>query len=180
MLKLNKKGQASSTFQLLIAAVVALAILGVLLNILGVLPGLNKDPASSTKTLLGTQINNPAAESCTEAVTFTRSKSTLSAEGITTNSGLDTEQVFFANPQGITTFTAKASLLRYNSSSTKRVTMCIICSSDKTKLETAINANKQEEDGEFAPEEETLNSFINNLPTNQTVCVVYPRNTSSS
>jgi len=178
MLKLNKKGQASSTFQLLIAAVVALAILGVLLNILGVLPGLNKDPSSSTKTLLGTQVNNPGAESCTEAVTFTRSKSTLSAEGITINSGLDIDQVFFANPQKISTFTANTALLRYNSNSSKKVMMCIICSSDKENLKAAIDANKREDDGGFEPEDDS--GIITSLPSNQTVCVVYPRNTSSS
>lgn len=180
----TKKGQASSTFQLLIAAVVALAILGVLLNILGVLPGLNKDPARTTKTLLSDQINNPGAQSCTDPVTFTRSKSTLSAEGITTGSGIDIEQVFFANPEGIPNFTpeegdTKMDLLRYNSSTSKKVMMCIICSSDRDKLEKAIKANKDNDD-KFSSSGGEQVDFPSNLSNHETVCVVYPRKTSAS
>lgn len=176
MLKLTKKGQASSTFQLLIAAVVALAILGVLLNILGVLPGLNKDPTKTTKTLLTDQINNPGAESCTDPVTFTRSKSTLSAEGITVNTGIDMKQVFFANPENIPNFNPNdtATLIRYSATSTKKVMMCIVCSSDNSTLPEAITANAKTDpqDGEI--------SLPDELSSGETVCVIYPRKTSAS
>lgn len=182
MLKLTKKGQASSTFQLLIAAVVALAILGVLLNILGVLPGLNKDPTKTTKTLLTDQINNPGAESCTDPVTFTRSKSTLSAEGITINTGIAKNQVFFANPEEIPNFTPNndstlKNILRYSATSSKKVMMCIVCSSDKTTLEgedgaIAVNARTD-------PQDATID-IPEDLSSGETVCVIYPRKTSAS
>ena len=178
MLKLTKKGQASSTFQLLIAAVVALAILGVLLNILGVIPGPNKDPTYATKSLLGTQINDTGAESCTDSVTFSRSKSTLSAEGITGNSGLDPEQIYFDNPEGISNFKYGGAnednrqLLKYNYTTSKRVIMCIICSADKEKLKQAIEANKKTGDNFIENE--------SNLSDGEIVCVVYPRKTSTS
>jgi hypothetical protein len=182
MFKLTKKGQASSTFQLLIAAVVALAILGVLLNILGVLPGLNKDPTKTTKTLLTDQINNPGAESCTDPVTFTKSKSTLSAEGITVNTGIDMAQVFFANPEDIPNFTPSGdetskTLLRYSASSSKKVMMCIICSSDRTTLEGengAIAANAKTD-----PQDKAI-IIPEGLSSGETVCVIYPRKTSAS
>ena len=173
MLRLTKKGQASSTFQLLIAAVVALAILGVLLNILNVLPGLNKDPTKTTKTLLTDQMNNPGAESCTDPVTFTRSKSTLSAEGITLNTGLELKQVYFDNPEGILNFDPKPSLLRYGTTASKKVMMCIICSSDASTLSSAIEDNKRPTGDNFA-------SVPNDLSSGETVCVIYPRKTSSS
>ncbi|HRS42923.1 MAG TPA: hypothetical protein P5530_03590 [Candidatus Diapherotrites archaeon] len=177
MFKLTKKGQASSTFQLLIAAVVALAILGVLLNILNVLPGLNKDPTKTTKTLLTDQINNPGAESCTDPVTFTKSKSTLSAEGITVNTGVEMSQVFFANIENIPNFTPSGAetsnnLLRYNASSSKKVMMCIICSSTKQTLSGAIKANGKDSDQDITVPEE--------LEDGETLCVIYPRKTSAS
>lgn len=174
MLKLTKKGQASSTFQLLIAAVVALAILGVLLNILGVLPGLNKDPTKTTKTLLTDQINNPGAESCTDPVTFTRSKSTLSAEGITVNTGIEMTQVYFDNPETISNFDPKDSILRYGASGSKKVMMCIVCSSDKSTLDQAIEANQKTDPPDNFKTQPT------ELSSGETVCVIYPRKTSAS
>jgi hypothetical protein len=46
------KGQAFDTFKLLIAAVVAIAILGILLNILSNMPNLTANPTNTIKTAL--------------------------------------------------------------------------------------------------------------------------------
>ena len=46
------KGQAFDTFKLLIAAVVAIAILGILLNIIGNMPDLTANPTNTIKTAL--------------------------------------------------------------------------------------------------------------------------------
>ncbi|MFA5746251.1 MAG: hypothetical protein WCX82_00035 [archaeon] len=172
MLKLNNKGQASSTFQLLIAAVVALAILGVLLSILNVIPGPNADPSNATKTLLKTQVDSPGAEQCTTKVTFTRSVSRVATESITAETGLDPEQVYFDNPEGMTPpfeLSENQQLLKYTSTTSKKVIMCIICSNSIEHLNSAISENaKSTDDFGNVPEVED----------GQTLCVVYPRKTA--
>ena len=56
--KLKEKGQAFSTFQLLIAAVVALAILGVLLPMITKNINIGGDITDSINTTLKTQVSN--------------------------------------------------------------------------------------------------------------------------
>ncbi|MEK6821465.1 MAG: hypothetical protein AABY11_03650, partial [archaeon] len=58
---MNFNGQAFSTFQLLIAAVVALAILVLLLNIIGSLPNLGgQKPNKVASDLVGSQVSAPS------------------------------------------------------------------------------------------------------------------------
>ena len=172
MFKLNKKGQASSTFQLLIAAIVALAILAVLLSVLDIIPILNvKEPSKATKTLLNDQINYPGSQSCTDAVSFTRTRSAIATEAITKDIGLDRGQIYFDNPETIENFnTDVPQILKYTATSTKKVTMCVICSDSKSNLENAINLNKKQTDN--------FSSVPANLTDDQTICVIYPRRTA--
>jgi len=94
----NKKGQAFSTFQLLIAAVVALALLGVLMPIIMKTLGFAQgDPVSTSKQLLQGQIDNPGTLSYTDSVAFTDKKKSLSASGISENTGLSANQVKFVS-----------------------------------------------------------------------------------
>ncbi len=175
MLKLNKKGQASSTFQLLIAAVVALAILGVLLSILNVIPGMNTKPGDATKTLLKSQMDRPGEEQCTTKVTFDTSSARLSAEAITTDTGSNADQVFFANPEELSQFEPSGTggvenqLLKYNSTNTYKVIMCVICSNSKTGLGNAIVLNRRDGD--------TNITVPTSIQDNQVICVIYPRKT---
>ncbi|HOZ36187.1 MAG TPA: hypothetical protein PLK55_04365 [archaeon] len=127
--------------------------------------GRNTSPTTNAKTLLGTQVNNPGAESCTESVVFTKQNSQLSAEGITQNTGLDPEQVIFSNPQDISNFQASNSLLKYTGTANKRVIMCIVCSEGKTNLERALIDNE-------------INVTVNSTIEGQTLCIVYPRKTA--
>lgn len=55
---MNSRGQAFSVFQLLIAAVVAGAILVILLQVLGTLPGISQDPNEVAGSSVQTQIDN--------------------------------------------------------------------------------------------------------------------------
>ena len=176
MFKLNKKGQASSTFQLLIAAIVALAILGVLISVIGGIGGISGDPTTAAKQLLKNQINNPGAESCTDPVEFSAKKNkSLAASGITKDSGLDVEQVVFtAFPDGdkmkITGFKTNVSgtLLQYESQSSRKVVICIICD-EAHRLNTAIGDNLGE----------SYSSLIEDDSENyETKCIVYPKKTS--
>lgn len=149
----------------LILSIITLII--VIILILSSIPCLGcngSTPTQATKSVLKTQMNNPGAESCTESVTFSRSNSQLSAEGITRDTGLSPEQVVFANPKEISGFEASNSLLKYTNPSNKKVIMCIVCSDNgKTGLELALIANE-------------VSTTINSTKEEQTLCVVYPKN----
>jgi len=121
-------------------------------------------PADATKFLLKTQINTPGAEQCTAPVMFTIQKPQLSAEGITTDTGLEPEQVIFINPQEITGFeVSNPQLLKYTLTSSKKVIMCAICSDyGKEALEQALIANG-------------VPTTINSTIAEKTLCAVYPK-----
>jgi len=171
MFKLNKKGQASSTFQLLIAAIVALAILGVLIAVIGnINPGSN-DVKTTTNQLLSQQINNPGARQCTSPVRFQRN-TTLAVEGITNRTGLDSEQVFFNTEiDPINNFSnSDGKILNYTGSSDRTVSLCIICSNDgKTGLEDIL--------GRY--DDISNVDYPSDLPnTGDTVCIIYTKRAS--
>lgn len=126
-------------------------------------------PTIATTQLLKSLIDNPGAESCTYPVTFTISKSTLSAESITRDTGLEPEQVYFANPEDIVNFDAiDSQLLKYTATSSKKVAICAICSQDgKTGLEQALQENG------------ISNTTINSIIEGETICAVYPRKSAN-
>jgi hypothetical protein len=173
MFKLNKKGQASSTFQLLIAAIVALAILGVLISVIGGIGGISGDPATATKQLVRSQINNPGAVVCTDPVEFSKTKTPeLSASGITKDSGLDRGQVYFTTPtDAISGFPVPEDpkILTYNSNSKKKVVMCVLC---------------DEHTDSDSPVESRISTLglesveIDSSNVGQTVCIVFPKKTA--
>ena len=69
---MNDRGQAYSTFKLLIAAIVALAILMILLPIISSVLGiLQNDPTDKTRELLNNLYNQPETLKTAEDVTFT-------------------------------------------------------------------------------------------------------------
>ncbi len=68
---MNCKGQAYSTFKLLIAAIVAMAILAILIPIIMQVMGLIKaNPLNETKSLLSELIDSPGALKHTKEVVF--------------------------------------------------------------------------------------------------------------
>lgn len=184
MFKLTKKGQASSTFQLLIAAVVALAILGVLITVISKVNPNVTNITTSTNQLLQQQVSNPGARGCTEKVTF-KQNSTLSAEGITRNTGLDTKQIFFTNKvdeidnfyvvggsldRGSNESVDGGRILEYRGSGSKDVTICVLCSgSGGDGLKSAMD-DYGLNIGNAIPE------YIS--PSGESVCVIYPKRTS--
>jgi len=69
---LNNKGQAYSTFKLLIAAIVALAILMILMSIISsIFPFFRNDPTEKTSELLNNLYKSPETIKTVEDVTFT-------------------------------------------------------------------------------------------------------------
>ena len=180
MLKLTKKGQASSTFQLLIAAIVALAILGVLISVIGGINTVSGDAKTAATQKLKTQMQNPGAVDCTDPVTFKKGN-TLAAEGITKDTGLDPQQVFFTNMvDSVTNFPEpinKKTVLKYTGTSSKRVVLCIICSDNgKTGLISALEGNEITTltESDF-PDTTGDNAYPNE---GETGCVIYPKKTA--
>ena len=69
---MDSRGQAYSTFQLLIAAVVAMAILAILIPIIMQVMGLiTANPTDETRSLLGSLIDAPGSMRTTKVVSFT-------------------------------------------------------------------------------------------------------------
>ncbi len=84
----DQRGQAFSTFQLLISAVIALAILGLLLTILGQLPFLNtQKPSTEAENLIKSQVSRPGEVRTSLKVSFQKTDS-LNAKAIASASGV--------------------------------------------------------------------------------------------
>lgn len=127
--------------------------------------GRNLNPTQKTNQFLKQQINNPGSLMCTDVVTFQKDSS-LVAQGITKDTGLDYSQVYFANPEGIPNFdVSNHSVLKYTGTSKKNVTICIICDEGKIGLQEALTQNG-------------INTTIDSNIEGQTLCLVYPKKTA--
>ncbi len=133
---MNSRGQAFSTFQLLIAAVVALAILVLLLNIIGSLPNLGgQKPNKVASDLVASQVNSPAELRTSTQVPFGKDDS-LNAKSIAAASGVVTEgQICLSlgdhggNDGDGTGFNllADGKVITYSGASSLRVKISVLC-----------------------------------------------------
>ena len=90
---MNNKGQAYSTFQLLIAAVIAMAILVILIPIIMQVMGIIKsDPTDETKRMISIAVDSPSNIQTTPDVAF-EPGDVLSSQAITTRTGISKDQV---------------------------------------------------------------------------------------
>ncbi len=169
---MNNKGQAFSTFQLLISAVIALAILVLLLNILEGINFFNqRKPISEATDLIKSQINSPSELRTGQVVTFNRDD-TLNSKSISDNSGaLTSNQVCvslgdFIDDPGDFTFTSakEGDILRFNGGQL-RVKLSVICDTG-TEIQDDLTQNGVVDDwlGNEKCQEITA--------LNQTACVV--------
>lgn len=127
--------------------------------------GRNLNPIQKTNQFLKQQINNPGSLMCTDVVTFQKDSS-LVAQGITKDTGLDYSQVYFANPEGIPNFdVSNHSVLKYTETSKKNVSMCIICDEGKTGLQQVLAQNG-------------ISTTIDSNIEYETLCLVYPKKTA--
>jgi hypothetical protein len=141
----NKKGQAFSTFQLLIAAVVALALLGVLMPIIMRSIDIGGDPSQATQQLLKSQIDNPGTLSFTDDVTFSSKYNTLSASGVANDTGLDAGQIVFATnglDDTFSTIGTSASKIEYSKTQKGKYRLGVLCDSDAAALVTSVDDYK--------------------------------------
>jgi len=95
-MKLNEKGQEFSVFKLVIAAIVAVAILGVLLSIMGglVLPG--SEPGPEITRVVKSLMNAPGQPGKTNPVTFKQDTAITSAAVAEGTGALGSNQVCFS------------------------------------------------------------------------------------
>lgn len=149
-LKLNKKGQAFSTFQLLIAAVVALALLGVLLPIIMKNVDIGDNPEELTQRLIKTQIDSIGSLKYTKEATFKNGDS-ISGATLANSANLDRSEVCVLNPEGSTFEGDGGKIITYNSSSSLKYKMGVLCDySDKL--------------------EESVDYFVAEMPANSDDC----------
>lgn len=159
MMRMNSKGQAFSTFQLLISAIIALTILVILLSVLGIIPSffnISQNPAEAMVDKIKEARNKPATPVHGGKVNFTSKNRTVTTEGIASVSdiGLEKEQICLSPGQ----YMAQTEVIRKGQESSKekqwavvedgsriiynrdnvQVTFTVICHSSATRLKTYI------------------------------------------
>ena len=130
---MNSRGQAFSTFQLLIAAIVAIAILAILFQIIGIIPGIGQqEPSSNAANLVKDLINKPYTGKTSSQVTF-KSGDSINTKAISAASQAGaTEQNIvlslgdFQTTGGFTPGPAGASI-SYQGGSSKNVRLWAMC-----------------------------------------------------
>ncbi len=174
---MNNRGQAFSTFQLLIAAVVALAILVLLLNIIGSLPqtGTSK-PQSEAVNLIKSQVNSPSElRTSSNSVSFTKEDS-LNSRAIATASGVLTSTQVCISMGDFTDETdsdfadtnpnKSGDIIQYQGSGQLRVKLSVICD---TGSELANDLQSNGIDDSTWMQSDKCQDI---LALNQTACVV--------
>lgn len=172
--QMNSRGQAFSTFQLLIAAVIALAILVLLLNIIGGLPSFGPgEPLEEAATLIKGQVNSPSElRTGSNPVVFTKEDS-LNPKAIADKSGVVTaSQVCvslgdFLQEDGsdFSETNETAGIVKYTGSGQFRVRLSVICDTG-TELADDLTNNGIEDDWLQSPKCAEVSSL------SQTACVI--------
>jgi uncharacterized protein (UPF0333 family) len=152
MFFMDNKGQAFSAFKLLIAAIVAIALLGVLMPIITQTTGLIKtDPSETIGRAINGIINSPGSISKTDNLTFSP-KTSVAVKAIASKAGLDKSQIcvslgtYEENPDsGFTTM--DGTQIAWNGSTDKSVKAYVVCDLNPSDLMDTIEGA-----GKVAPE----------------------------
>jgi len=166
----KERGQAFSTFQLLIAAVVALALLGVLMPIISnINPGTGR-VVDALKERINTQQDQPGTLSLTDDLKVSGSKDPyISTATITEGTGMASQQVFFmTNGTNDFKISDDGSVLQIVNQSTITYKFGVLC---QTNLESLTSSMDQYDsvlkDGYDLPSFGELDEDIR-------VCVIFP------
>ena len=138
----NQKGQAFSTFQLLIAAVVALALLGVLMPIIGgINPGTDR-LADSLKERINTQQDQPGTISLTDDIKVSsKGDPYVAIATITEGTGMSEGQVrFMLNGYQSDFKTSDGTVLEITAASSISYQFGVLCHRNLEKLTESLNA----------------------------------------
>jgi len=126
---LNQRGQEFSVFKLLISAIVAIVVLTLLLNILGIVNfNPNTDPSKSAVNLLTSMDSSQYQEKVSARIDFTKENS-INAKSLAKEMGLDEEQICLAVQTDLESdgFSSNGKLIRYTGSNSVRVKLAGIC-----------------------------------------------------
>jgi len=126
---LNQRGQEFSVFKLLISAIVAIVILTLLLQVLGIINfDPNTNPASAAENLLKDMDNSVYQEKVSDRINFEKEHSIGSA-ALASEIGLSQNQICLAVEEGLSDFDVNPSLslITYSGDSTIRVKLAGIC-----------------------------------------------------
>lgn len=131
---MDSRAQASSVFQLLISAVVALAILMVLFSVLGIIRfDIGSEPSKAASDQLKEAWNSPATLKTTQNVTFSPQQNIISPRGLadTSRVGISPEQIClslgdFEDKEG-SNFAIAGKSINYTGSGTKVARISIFC-----------------------------------------------------
>jgi len=169
----NSKGQAFSTFQLLIAAVVALALLGVLMPIITTInPGTDR-VVGSTKDLINTLQNQPGTLSLTDEIKVSgKNDAFVSAAAIVEGTGMSEGQInFFANgySNDFTVLGENNSRLQILVQSRVSYKFGVLCDSKLEKLQKSIEDYSQASPSPFKTEPD-----LSYEDETARVCIIFP------
>jgi hypothetical protein len=139
---LNQKGQEFSVFKLLISAIVAIVILTLLLQILGIIDfNPNTDPANAAENLLKDIDSQVYTEKVSKKLDFKKENS-ISSLALADSVGLSSEQICLLLDSDLTSLgfsdNGGTSLITYSGSSTVRVKLAGICSRSGNDIDSAI------------------------------------------
>ncbi len=181
---LNQKGQAFATFRLLISAIVAIAILTILFNILGLiqLPG-QGNPDDKAAELITSQVHKPGSPKTTDsAVQFNRDDSiSQTALANSSSAGLGFEQIC-VHPGDLKDLFEDQTILSgvlgksifYNSSNARSVKMTVLCD-ERAQFSPEVFGGVPFLEEEWANECGTVFDE-GDIDSSTTVCGVFLRN----
>ena len=174
----SKKGQAFSTFQLLIAAVVALAILALLLPMIINGPDIGTGPSDAINTLLKSAPDDPGVLLKSTEVKFSsKDVPYISASAVVQGTGLSANQVKFKVPHRydsdfVVLSTDEISALKIKTSESVKYIVGVLCDDDRIALRKSyeLYSGNISEDTTLQDIDFVETEFDNS----GTACIVYP------
>ena len=174
----SKKGQAFSTFQLLIAAVVALAILALLLPMIINGPDIGTGPSDAINTLLKSAPDDPGVLLKSTEVKFSSSDVPyISASAVVKGTGLSANQVKFKvphryDPDFVVLSTDEISALKIKTSESVKYLVGVLCDDDSEALEDSFELYSSPESDD--PTLAQIEFDIDDFESSGVACIVYP------
>jgi hypothetical protein len=169
----SKKGQAFSTFQLLIAAVVALAILALLLPMITNSVNIGTGPSKTMENNLKSAPNQPGNLIISEEVKFSAGENPyINTSAIIEGTGIGSNQVAFYNNGFDSDFKVigdNKNVLQVLKKETVKYKIATLCDTSTDELLSQIET--------YGLDYKLEISSVNDLPfseDNVTVCIIYP------
>ncbi len=168
----NQRGQGSSVFQLLIAAVVALAILGVLMQVLGLINvGVGQEPPKAASDMLKSAVASPATLKTSGTVSFKNGSAlNVRAISIDAQTGVRPENLclslgdFENDNRGFEDLLGGGQTIKYTGTANQNVKLDVLCDFGQDELEATLES--------YGLEDKTPNWDCSSATGDQLICVV--------